>query len=278
MSTTMPAITLGGVFSPTVPVFLGKVWVVGNASTHIFTSSNLTTWVDSGATSPSMGFFQLVVYNGKLYNWNGGQVSYSTDGLIWAQVPQLGDTGIYFNLAVNGTSVYGLSTISGTVYSSRSSDGITFTNTATNLSASRDWWLVVFGGVLYALPNTTTASSVSGTRVFTSTDSITWTAVGTAWGVPLCRYGFIINSSKAYVFGGIGTDFNTSNLVYSSSDMITWSLESYSSVWPGRKTPAAVSFDGVPVIFGGLDSSNTQFYDIWHVASVSPTPPASIPL
>lgn len=277
----LPTSVTGGSFDYPAVEFGGKMWIIDapqSTSYPFWNSTDLVSWTAVGSYPPTVSVSGLTVFSGKIWIWDSVNYAYSTNGVSWTEGSATGSgAGSAVMKDFDGV-LCGLKYFNAgfTHYWIQSNDGIAFTETLTNLpTAGSVRRLVKLGGVFYAIPNgyNQTAAQNASTVIYSSTDGVTWTSLGSAWGISRRYYEVAVFSGKCYVIGGQDASGTLTNSVYSSSDMSTWNLESYTSSFTARNQPTALSYEGKFTILGG-----GGFTDAWQLTSSGISPPTSIPL
>ena len=248
-------------------VFGGKIWLIDFSEGYFaYNSADGITWNAVGP-GPSMYVFDgnhfVTVFGSQIYVLNKlGTVHTSTDGVSWTTTAQTG-------VSTDGSGNSELVQMGGALYMLqqtilfKSDDGVFYQN-ITNVPELPSCNLVALGSTLFALPT-------SGRKaVYSGTGNGNWTLLTSDWGLGAVSslYGFGTFNGKLYVCGAVGAGTNSN--VYSSADGITWTLETFSTVWSARKAPVVADFGGKLTVIGGFGK-----FDFWQLIGASASVPSN---
>lgn len=190
-----------------------------NSGNNYATSTDGQTWT-MGTTPGANAFWSAIAYDGTVFcavDINSFDTITSTDGATWTR--RANNTIQPSSIASNGTGQFVCTGQFGSA--SYSSDhGVTWTSSS--LPASNAYDVVSYGGGTYFAfggPNggasTYAASSTNGTSWSAKTMPTTTTWLATAW-----------NGNVWCAIGGYGS---SSNIVYTSPDLVSWTARSFTA-------------------------------------------------
>lgn len=270
--------------------FNGKLWFFHFGEGRFYSSVDGSNW--TALTSNSLliftssltyGYLSIYVLGGYLCilasssayaNATTLKAFYTSDGLSWSSydVPfgTIANNQSWRSFAALGSSTYLYNDLGVTI----ATGGSNFTvRKATNLTSPEAWFMVVRGGIVYAIPQTQATMSYG---VYKSSDGITFSQVSGAASLPVHSSAIINSTEGVYLVNGRDSSNTYVQSTYFSSDFLTWSLGNFSTNPSVRRLPAGACVDGVLYVAGGSSSAGS-LYDVWKATPAS-TGPVAIPL